>query len=76
MKNMRIPSEIFDFFGVEEGQTLLVKGMPGTGKTTLALEIMNSVCNKMNGMYISTRVNPFESTACSLGSTRLSHPIT
>jgi hypothetical protein len=58
MQNMRIPSEIYDFFGVEEGQTLLVKGMPGTGKTTLALEIMNSVCNKMNGMYISTRVNP------------------
>jgi len=55
---MRIPSEIHDFFGVEEGQTLLIKGMPGTGKTTLALEIMNSVCKKMNGMYISTRVNP------------------
>lgn len=55
---MRIPSEIHDFFGVEEGQTLLVKGMPGTGKTTLALEIMSSVCKKMNGMYISTRVNP------------------
>ena len=58
MQNMRIPSEIRDFFGVEEGQTLLVKGMPGTGKTTLALEIMNTVCHKMNGMYISTRVNP------------------
>ncbi|HOO53764.1 MAG TPA: gas vesicle protein GvpD [Methanothrix sp.] len=58
MRNMRIPSEIHDFFGVEEGQTLLIKGMPGTGKTTLALEIMNSVCSEMNGMYISTRVNP------------------
>jgi len=55
---MRIPSEIHDFFGVEEGQTLLIKGMPGTGKTTLALEIMNSVCSKMNGMYVSTRVSP------------------
>lgn len=58
MQNMRIPSEIHDFFGVEEGQTLLIKGMPGTGKTTLALEVVNSVCSKMNGMYISTRVNP------------------
>jgi len=57
MQNMRIPSEIHNFFGVEEGQTLLIKGMPGSGKTTLALEIMNSVCKKMNGMYISTRVN-------------------
>lgn len=58
MQKMRIPSEIHNFFGVEEGQTLLIKGMPGTGKTTLALEIMSSVCKKMNGMYISTRVNP------------------
>lgn len=55
---MRIPSEIHDFFRVEEGQTLLIKGMPGTGKTTLALEIMCSVCERENGMYISTRVNP------------------
>ena len=55
---MRIPSEIHDFFRVEEGQTLLIKGMPGTGKTTLALEIMSSVCKRENGMYISTRVNP------------------
>lgn len=58
MLNTRIPSEIHDFFQVEEGQTFLIKGLPGTGKTTLALEIMNSVCKKMNGMYISTRVNP------------------
>ena len=55
---MRIPSEIHDFFRVEEGQTLLIKGMPGTGKTTLALEIMSSVCERENGMYISTRVSP------------------
>jgi KaiC/GvpD/RAD55 family RecA-like ATPase len=55
---MCIPSEIHEFFRVEEGQTLLIKGMPGTGKTTLALEIMGSVCKKMNGMYITTRVDP------------------
>jgi len=55
---MRIPSEIASFFEVEEGQTLLVKGLPGTGKTTLAFEIMNSICRRGNGMYISTRVNP------------------
>lgn len=55
---MHIPSEITSFFEVEEGQTLLVKGLPGTGKTTLAFEIMNSVCKRGNGMYISTRVNP------------------
>ena len=38
---MSIPREIKDFFEVERGQTLLIKGLPGTGKTTLALEIMN-----------------------------------
>jgi KaiC/GvpD/RAD55 family RecA-like ATPase len=34
---MHIPKEIKDFFGIEEGQALLIKGLPGTGKTTLAL---------------------------------------
>ena len=58
MQDKRIPLEIHKFFQVEEGQSLLIKGLPGTGKTTLALEIMNCVCRKMNGMYISTRVNP------------------
>ncbi|MGB5100653.1 MAG: gas vesicle protein GvpD P-loop domain-containing protein [Methanothrix sp.] len=55
---MSIPREIKDFFTVESGQTLLIKGLPGTGKTTLALEIMNSLCEDRNGMYISTRVDP------------------
>jgi energy-coupling factor transporter ATP-binding protein EcfA2 len=53
-----IPREIGDFFTVESGQTLLIKGLPGTGKTTLALEIMNRLCEDRNGMYISTRVDP------------------
>ncbi|OPY48715.1 MAG: GvpD gas vesicle protein [Methanosaeta sp. PtaU1.Bin112] len=52
------PSEIKDFFTVESGQTLLIKGLPGTGKTTLALEIMKSLCEDRNGMYISTRIDP------------------
>jgi len=39
-----IPKEIRDFFHIDKGQTLLIKGMPGTGKTTLALEIMSSLC--------------------------------
>ncbi len=55
---MSIPKEIKDFFTVESGQTLLIKGLPGTGKTTLALEIMNSLCEDRNGMYISTRIDP------------------
>jgi archaellum biogenesis ATPase FlaH len=55
---MSIPREIKDFFQIENGQTLLIKGLPGTGKTTLALEIMNSLCEDRNGMYISTRIDP------------------
>ncbi|NPV62285.1 MAG: GvpD gas vesicle [Methanotrichaceae archaeon] len=55
---MLVPREIRNFFSIERGQTLLVKGLPGTGKTTLALEIMNSLCKKDNGLYISTRVDP------------------
>ncbi|HOV52784.1 MAG TPA: gas vesicle protein GvpD, partial [Methanothrix sp.] len=53
-----IPKEIIDFFHVDKGQTLLIKGMPGTGKTTLALEIMSCLCQERNGLYISTRVDP------------------
>lgn len=56
--DMRIPTEIKDFFQIEKGQTLLIKGLPGTGKTTLALEILNTLCEKSNGLYISTRVDP------------------
>ncbi len=55
---MSIPREIKDFFQVESGQTLLITGLPGTGKTTLALEIMNSLCEDRNGLYISTRTDP------------------
>jgi hypothetical protein len=55
---MSIPREIIDFFQIESGQTLLIKGLPGTGKTTLALEIMNCLCAELNGMYISTRIDP------------------
>jgi KaiC/GvpD/RAD55 family RecA-like ATPase len=55
---MHIPTEMRDFFRKELGQTLLIKGLPGTGKTTLALEIMNSLCEKGNGMYVSMRIDP------------------
>ncbi len=57
-RQMYIPNEVRDFFRIEDGQTLLIKGLPGTGKTTLSLEIMNRLCDKKNGMYISTRIDP------------------
>ena len=43
-----IHKEVKEFFHVDKGQTLLIKGMPGTGKTTLALEIMSSLCEERN----------------------------
>lgn len=55
---MSLPKEIREFFQIEGGQTLLIKGLPGTGKTTLALEIMNSLCQEHSGLYISTRIDP------------------
>jgi len=55
---MSLPREINEFFQIDGGQTLLIKGLPGTGKTTLALEIMNSLCREHNGLYISTRIDP------------------
>jgi len=55
---MSLPKEINEFFQIDGGQTLLIKGLPGTGKTTLALEIMNSLCREHNGLYISTRIDP------------------
>ncbi len=36
---------------------LLIRGLPGTGKTTLALELMNLVKDMYNCIYISTRVS-------------------
>jgi len=40
------------------GQTLLIKGKPGTGKTILSFEILKEICEEKNGLYLSTRVTP------------------
>jgi len=53
-----IPSEIIRFFKMFPGQTLLIKGKPGTGKTILSLEILKEICERRNGLYLSTRVTP------------------
>jgi len=53
-----IPPEIIKFFKMLPGQTLLIKGKPGTGKTILSFEILKEICEKRNGVYLSTRVTP------------------
>jgi KaiC/GvpD/RAD55 family RecA-like ATPase len=50
-----IPNEIMEALNKRYGFALFIKGSAGTGKTTLALEILK--CAK-NPIYISTRVSP------------------
>jgi len=54
----RIPREIVEFFEAYPGQSFVIKGRPGTGKTILALEILREVCDRGNGLYLTTRVEP------------------
>jgi len=51
-----IPEEIVDFFQKSGGHSLLIKGEPGSGKTTFALEILNQLRSSFEIHYISTRV--------------------
>jgi len=55
--------EILRFFQMFPGQTLLIEGRPGTGKTILSLEILRE-----NGLYVSTRVTKKNFTASFHGS--------
>lgn len=50
-----IPLEISEALNVKFGFALLIKGAAGTGKTTLALELLKIA---KNPFYISTRVSP------------------
>lgn len=52
-----IPVEIRQFFSSGFGMTLLFKGKPGTGKTTMVFEILNELCSDGNCIYISPRVD-------------------
>ena len=52
-----IPSELEDFMK-NDTYSLLVKGPPGSGKTTFSLTILHSLKAKNNFFYISTRSSP------------------
>jgi KaiC/GvpD/RAD55 family RecA-like ATPase len=52
-----IPEDLLHFIQ-RETYSLLVKGFAGTGKTTLALTILNVLGIKNNFFYISTRISP------------------
>lgn len=48
---------LYDFLE-RRGHTLLIKGAAGTGKTTLALDLMRIHGKGGKGVYFSTRVSP------------------
>jgi len=51
--------EVENALRLMEGYTLLLKGAPGTGKTTYAITLLQRVCNgDTKGVYISTRIDP------------------
>ncbi len=52
-----IPGEIKDFFSSQYGKSLLVKGKPGTGKTTFVFGILDALCSEGNCLYISPRID-------------------
>jgi KaiC/GvpD/RAD55 family RecA-like ATPase len=59
-QDMKIESTltgIFKRFFDMEPTSLLIRGLPGTGKTTLALELVNMLHERHNCFYISTRVS-------------------
>lgn len=51
-----LPHEILNFINTDS-YSLLVKGKPGTGKTTFALTLMDSLYDENNYFYISTRLS-------------------
>jgi KaiC/GvpD/RAD55 family RecA-like ATPase len=53
----QIPGDLLQFIR-RETYSLLIKGFAGTGKTTLALTILNVLGIKNNFFYISTRLSP------------------
>ena len=52
-----LPGEIKQFFSSRFGKSLLIKGRPGTGKTTFVFEILYELCPGGNCLYISPRID-------------------
>ncbi len=52
----KFPPEIESFLKNEWGKSVIIRGNPGSGKTTMALEIMENIFTPQNSVYLSTRV--------------------
>ncbi len=57
MKEVNIPYEIKKFFELDGSRSLMIKGPAGTGKTTLALQIMEDLGVPEASFYLTTRVS-------------------
>ena len=53
----KTPGEILDFLRAQGGHSLLIKGKAGTGKTTLALQMIEELADEQVDYYLSTRVS-------------------
>src|SRR5512137_1578663 len=51
------PKEIVTFLSGPGGHSLIVRGMAGTGKTTLALQTIEELATIQQSYYMSTRVS-------------------
>ena len=52
-----IPKEIIEFLKKGGGSSLFLKGSAGTGKTTLALQLIEEMGHPDKSFYLSTRVS-------------------
>jgi len=50
-----LPIEFPDFGELEKGYSLVIKGLPGTGKSSLALEL---IVKHPNSFFVTTRIDP------------------
>ncbi len=53
----RLPPEVVQFFQNPGGHSLLIKGPAGTGKTTLALQLLETIYGFERNFYLSSRVS-------------------
>ncbi len=52
-----LPEELIEFLRMDGGHSLIIRGEAGTGKTTLALQLIEALEGEQNTLYISTRVS-------------------
>src|SRR5512136_3017798 len=56
-RSATFPSEIIKFLSSPGGHSLILRGMAGTGKTTLALQMIEELAAVQQSYYMSTRVS-------------------